>query len=238
MGLTENDFYFPKEKSYTIRLLSAKNKGPFYFAMRIHNVGNKTYHCTKTVKEPSIWHGSCVICEHYGRFYQFGQPQFYPGKDFDCDLRMIKPIERFFYNVIVRGQEKLGPKVWKCGKALHQQIVTSIVGDQSKGTRPLGDVTNPETGRDLSVEVEQKIVGGGQSFPMASGTFMPSSRLGTVAQIAQWVEQLHDLNQIFTPPVESEMLDELESIFGHLGKIKSYNKRTFRAITEPFKASW
>lgn len=239
--MSVDKFFLPDSDKYTVRFLSGK---PFFLAARLHHLGSmasgRTFFCHKTIQDGK-WVGTCLACKHYADFHEKGQPRCYKGSDsdFQNDLRSIKPIERFYYNCIVRGKEEIGPKVLAVGKSVHQQILSSILGESGSPTfcRPLGDVSHPISGNDFAVVRSMKDAGGGGAFPIYTGQFLPSSSLGTEEQIQEWLDARHDLSECVTLRPESEMLAALEEIFGYLGAARG-RKKVYRSITAPFEPGW
>jgi hypothetical protein len=125
--------------------------------------------------------------------------------------RNLKPIERYYYNCIVRReedengviQENVGPKILSVGKTLHEKILTGICGDPEIGEEPLGDVTDHKVGRDFKI-VKKIVKSGDQSYPKYEGSkFLDSSPLGTPEQIEKWTKDMHDLSALrIIKPVE------------------------------------
>lgn len=233
-------FFVPKESQFTVRLLGGK---PFFFAARLHMLSRTStpskFFCHKELVDGK-WVGNCVACKHYSDFYQNGPPRLYQGSqsDFENDVRTIKPVERYYYNAIVRTQEELGPKIWSIGKMLHQTILSAILGETGSATfmRPLGDVSHPISGHDFFVKVSQQEAGG-MMIPKYEGQFMPASSLGTHEQIEEWLDNRHDLSKCRNLKPEAEMLAALETVFGYLGAPRN-RKKIYRSITDPFQPEW
>jgi hypothetical protein len=183
---------------------------------------------TKTEKGDYRWVGENTVIDKYLRDL-WAKSEKVTGKaqeDFRNQYREIKGIERYYYNVIVR-QEKdpktgeiiknSGPKILSCGKTIHAQIVRAIVGDEAAGEEPLGDITNPKTGRDF--KLVKKIVKGanGVEYPnYDQSKFVDPSPLGTPDEIEKWVDNLHDLQAIRVIKTEDELKHALKV---HLGLI-------------------
>jgi hypothetical protein len=138
--------------------------------------------------------------------------------------RQIKPIERYYYNCIVRREEgedgvvreNVGPKILSVGKTLHQLILKGICGDDEMGEPALGDVTDLKNGRDFKI-FKNIVKSGGDSFPKYdSSRFLDPSPLGTPEEIETWLENMHDLTGLRVVKSPEELDHELKI---HLGVI-------------------
>lgn len=139
--------------------------------------------------------------------------------------RAIKPIERYYYNCIVRSQvnkngeteKNIGPKILSIGKTLHQRIVRAIVGDPANDEKPLGDVTDIKAGRDF--KIIKKLRGTGRdAYPNYDDSkFLEPSPLGEKDQVELWMGNLHELASLRVLKPTEEMKVELKK---HLGLIQ------------------
>ena len=228
----------PERDGYTImRIMPRKKGGKHYCATRVHTLYNpvtkkkKTYHCPKvlvqTAKGPQ-WQGECIICKYYSDLWQKSEGM--SGKaqeDLQNQARSIKPVERYYYNVIVRAEKdfktgetkkNVGPKIYSCGKTVHAKIVRAIVGDESAGEKGLGDVTHPTTGRDFRVIKKVVKGGGGAEYPSYDNSkFEDVSPAGSPDELSNWLENLNDLQALRVVKSEDELKHALRI---HLGMIK------------------
>jgi hypothetical protein len=173
------------------------------------------------------WQGFCPICNYYRKLWQDSDKV--SGDDADkliAEARSIKPLERYYYNVIVRSQvnpstgeveKDVGPKILSIGKQLHARIIRAILGDPVLDEPELGDVTHPESGRDFKI-IKRIRKSGGDAFPnYDESKFMGVSPLGNDKQVANWLENLHDLQALRQLKTTEELLKEL-NIFRGLEK--------------------
>lgn len=225
----------------------------FSLRIRNHQVGSKTFQCHKEVVDDK-WQGECVICDQYNKFWKdhfdsngllfsasSDKPYFFSGsaEDFKCELRKIKPVERYYFNIIARGEEERGVLKWTCGRVIYAKILEGILGNKSNpNVVRLGDITDPQTGHDLYVKRTMKgNISSGMSWPdYSTSQFMPSTPLGSPEQIELWMSQLHDLTALRLLSPKEDMLVALEDVFGYLGPVNP--KQKFRSITDPFEPSW
>jgi hypothetical protein len=235
-GFLDKFVKLPERNGYVMmRILPRKKGQKLYCATRTHRLTNpttgqsKSLHCPKelvmTDRGPR-WQGECIICKYYSDLWQKSEKL--NGKaqeDLQQKAREIKPVERYYYNVIVR-QEKdkngavhtnVGPKIYSCGKTVHAKIMRAIVGDQSMGEKPLGDITNPTNGRDFRL-VKAVVKSGGNEYPNYDNSkFEEPSPLGEMDEMEGWIENLNDLSALRVLKDEEVLKHELKV---HLGLVK------------------
>ena len=194
---------------FVMRLLPPAAKGafgrernPFYLPSRVHKLNGRFYHCLKHLEDKK-WQGDCPVCRFYNYLWKKSEQQ---APDIQLQTqnqaRAIKPIERYYYNVLVRQQinsktqeieTNVGPKIWATGKTLHGKIIKQILGDKSLDKAGLGDVTDIKTGRDFKL-IKVMRQSGRESFPnYDDSTFLGISPLGDPDQVEKWLVDLHDL---------------------------------------------
>lgn len=240
-----------------VRFLPAVSENLPYFVFR--------YHHQSGWKNPSVchkdfvngkWEGKCLICHHYNEFWKDGPPRFYRGdKDknkFQNAIRTLKPLERFFWNIVIRGEESAGTLQWASGSFIQKTVLVGMLGSES--FHPLGDVTDLKSGYDLIIRRHPDRMGEMQ-YPnySSSGFASAPSPLGTEEQIHKWMSQRkhfvkcskEDVRlyehfadiKVLVMKTDEEMLADLESVYGYLGP--SRNKKTiYRYVDEPFEPQW
>ncbi|MGH7175481.1 MAG: hypothetical protein ACREGR_03940 [Minisyncoccia bacterium] len=228
----ENLVRMPEGNGFvTVRLLPPAKGRKFFCATRTHRVNGKSIHCTRVLNggkwvdpEPQR---PCVICKYYGDLWKQSEKEEGAVQAATQNAaRDIKPVERYYYNCVVRHQinpktqeveKNIGPKILSIGKTLHQRIVRAIVGDPANEEKPLGDVTHPVTGRDFKI-VKRMKGQGKDAYPYYDDSkFQDPSPLGEPDQVSKWMEALHDLNALRKLIPREEMALELKK---HLGIIK------------------
>ena len=165
-----------------------REKNPFFVATRTHRINGRSYHCPKELENGRWRQGKCPICDYYNHLWQESKikaPD--EEKALQAEARSIKPIERYYYNCIVRKQvnpqtqeveENVGPKVMSVGKTLHEMVIRAIVGSEALEEKPLGDVTDFTNGRDFKI-IKTMRQSGSDSFPNYSDSkFVDPSPLG------------------------------------------------------------
>ena len=111
------------------------------------------------------------------------------------DYRLGRKIEakmRTFAPVIVRGEEKEGVRFWGFGKTVYQELL-SVIADPD-----YGDITDPVSGRDVSVEfitAEES----GASFPKTAIRVKPNQTpiVEDKAQLEGLLENQKDITELY-----------------------------------------
>ena len=182
--------------------LFGKEKNPFFLATRIHRVSNKSVHCPRELNG-ARWQGQCPICDYYSWLWNESEKKSPDeAEKMQADARSIKPIERYYYNVMVRQQfneatgeveKNVGPKILSIGKTLHKRIIRAIVGDKDIDEDPLGDVTHLKKGRDFKI-IKTMRQSGSNSYPnYDSSKFLDPEPVGEPTEVEGWLEELHDI---------------------------------------------
>jgi hypothetical protein len=244
----QNFVNMPKESgAVVVRLFPPAKQGAFnreknhlYCLTRIHKVNGKSLHCLRVLTNDR-WMGNCPVCEFYNKLWNDSKKMNQmEAEKLQAQAREIKPIERYYYNVLVRQQlneqtqeveKNVGPKILSVGKTLHAMIIKAFTGNKELDEKPLGNVADPKAGRDFKIIKEiKKSSAPGQSYPSYnSSKFLEPSPLGSMDEIGKWMGNLHDLAALkFLKPAE-EMSHELAI---HRGLIPSegtsYNPTDFQ----------
>ena len=236
----DNFVKMPEKEGYVLLRLLPALKGKWHFcSTRIHRLGeypnSKTFHCLRQrVKTPKgfMWlnptnnpANDCPICQKYAELWKVANNQRGDEQTRTQNLaRSIKPIERFYWNAIVRQQlnpktnsmdRNVGPKVLSCGKTLQTIIVDSINGNQITGLKKLGNVLHPSDGRDFRlVKKLKKGSSAGFEYPdYAQSSFEDISPLGSDADVKMWLENLHDLDSFRILLPREEIIAAMHEFF-------------------------
>lgn len=229
-GFLENFVKMPEGKgSVILRLMPpapagmfGRDKNPFYQWTRIHRVNNKSLHDPRE-QVNGKWVGDNPIGDYLRWLWKESEKSPPAERDRMQNLyRELKPIERYYYNVIVRSETaedgttktNVGPKILSVGKTVHQLILKGIVGDKELGEAPLGDVTDFKTGRDFKL-IKTIRKSGDRSYPNYDGShFLEESPAGTPEECKAWMENLHDIVALRVLKSAEELEHELQV---HLG---------------------
>lgn len=192
-----------------VRILPPSKGSKLFQYTRLHMIKGRSIHCPKPLVNGK-WDRNtpCPICDYYNELWRQADKLNDQGKKeaaerLQDEARSIKPIERYYYNAIVRNltdesgnkQTNVGPRILSIGKVLHKMIVRAIVGDETEAA--LGDITHPKTGYDFLIKKEVRGTGK-DGYPNydRSAFARESSPLGTKEEIVKWVEGLHDLTTL------------------------------------------
>jgi len=211
------------EGSVVVRILPPRKGQKLYCVTRTHKLGQKNIHCPQMLVAGK-WQGFCPICNYYRNLWkESDQKGGDEAEQIRAEARSIKPMERYYYNVIVRSQinsqtneveKDIGPKILSIGKQLHARIIRAILGDPSLDEPELGDISDVETGRDLKI-IKRLRKAGTEAYPnYDESKFVGVSPTGTSKQIAAWLENLHDLQALRQVKTTEEIMKELRIFRG------------------------
>lgn len=226
----ENFVKMPEGKgSVVLRILPpapdgtfGRSKNPFFQATRIHKVNGKSLHDPRN-KVNGKWMGQNPIGDYLRWLWKESEQAAPAEKDRMQRLyRELKPIERYYYNVIVRTEtdddgnvkQNVGPKILSVGKTVHEIILRGICGDKEMNQPAFGDVTDFKTGRDFKL-VKTIKKSGDSTYPNYEGShFLDESPAGNPDDCKKWMENLHDLAALRVLKSAEELENEL---LVHLG---------------------
>ena len=225
----KNFVNFPATGAIVVRLLGPapagmfeRDRSPFFLGTRIHRINERSFHCPRELSGQK-WLGDCPICSHYSYLWQESEKI----KDKDEQERMqslarsLKARPRFYYNAIVRDENsnvRPEPKILSIGEKLHKLIINKMFGNKEFKIKGLGNVADPERGRDLVITKTLLAGHDGESYPDYSQSHFvdEASPLGTPDEIEYYMAHLHDLVALRTVRPVEELKHQLKI---HLGLI-------------------
>jgi hypothetical protein len=230
--------------SVCLRILPPVKGAKLFQYNRVHTLNGRKIHCPRPLVNGK-WdrNVSCPICDVYASIWRQldkiskakGKecPEF---KELKAQADAVKPVERYYYNAVVRsmvvdGKElkNVGPRILSVGKILHKIIIKAIVGEEGDPDSKLGNITDLKAGWDFIVRKEND---GGYPKYERSGFARNQSAAGTADEIKKWQESLHDLTKLRNPK-DLEYLEKELAI--HRGLIPD-DAETFD--TDGFDAKW
>lgn len=233
--------------SVAVRILPPVRGGKLYQYNRTHKINNRSIHCPRPLINDK-WDRSvpCPICDKYSAIWkQIDKVEKAQGKDcpaakeLKAKANVLKPVERYYYNAVVRvmmvnGKEmkNVGPRILSVGKGLHETIIAAIVGRKDDPDSKLGNITDIKAGWDFVIRKE---VTAGDGYPKydKSGFARAQSPSGTLEEVAEWEKALHDLTKLRNPR-DLEYLEKELAI--HLGLIPDTAESAYD--DEAFEARW
>lgn len=228
-----------------VRLLPPVKGGKLYQYNRTHKMNDRSIHCPRPLINGK-WDRNvpCPICDYYSALWRQIDKLEKAGHVAEAEklkneARLIKPVERYYYNAIVRSMPgeggmvltNAGPRILSVGKLLHKQLIRAIVGEEGDPDSKLGNITDLKNGWDFIIRKE---VTPGDGWPKyeRSGFARNPSPAGTPEEIKKWAESLHDLTKLRNP----KGMDVLEKELAiHRGLIPD-DTETFD--TDSFDAKW
>jgi len=139
-------FLSPQEGVQTIRILPTPDGDPFKSYFFHYGFGKESILCPKgNFGEP------CPICDFVSKLYNDKDEE-----SRELASKMVKK-QRFFSPVLIRNDEKDGPKVWGYSKTTYQFLIETVLNPE------YGDVTDLDEGVDIDLEYGKKA--GGKKFP-------------------------------------------------------------------------
>lgn len=211
------------EGTTTLRILPADTpRGRYlpYASARLHYINKRGYHCLREVQD-GRWRGDCPVCSYYSYLYEQAKnaKTEEEANDIKQLARSIKPIERYYYNVIQRKfthpethEQELnkGVLILSVGKSIHSRILRAFVGNEKFDEKPLGNIAHPKTGRDFKI-IKQLVRSDGQEYPNYDASrFEEESSLGSAEEMKRWLNSLWDLEAERTENLKT--YEELEEV--------------------------
>lgn len=227
-----------------VRILPPVKGGRLFQYNRVHTLNDRKIHCPRPLVNGKFdWKTKCPICEYYQSLWKQvdkleNAGQGAEAKKLKGEARSIKPVERYYYNAIVRSltidgetNENVGPRILSIGKKLHKSIIAAIVGEEGVPDSKLGNITDLKNGYDFIIKKE---VTAGEGFPNYDGSSFArnTSPAGTPEEVQEWQENLHDLTKLRNPK-DIEYLEKELAI--HRGLIPDDSSGF---DTEGFDAKW
>jgi hypothetical protein len=180
-------FFMMEEGTSVIRVLPSPegSEQEFYAETAIHRINDKNYHC------PRVKGHDCPVCDLYYRLWKVEGPM----KDEAQDLaRQIKPRKRYYMNVVDRRDENV--KILSMGMKLFGKILDCFFDED------YGDITNLTEGWDFKVVKDTQ--GQWPNYDKSAPKPKQSSA-GSDKQIAEWMDELHDIHGLVKLPEYDEL---------------------------------
>ena len=189
--------------SVTVRILPPLKGGKVFQYNRIHNINNRKVTCPRPLVNGK-WDKNvpCPICDYYNSLWRQIDKLEAEGDIDGAELlkkeaRSIKPVERYYYNALVREmvvngekQTNVGPRILSVGKTVHQMIIRAIVSELPE--ERLGDITHIKNGYDFIIKKELR-----SGYPNYDRSVFAreATPMGEQELIDKVAENMHDLSK-------------------------------------------
>ena len=200
-------FFMMDEGTSVVRVLPAKDEAnqEFYAETAIHRLNDKNYHC------PRVKDGKCPVCDTYYNMWKeinaIGK-ETPKGKELQDLARQIKSRKRYYMNVVDRRDNTV--KILSVGQKLFGKVLDCFFDED------FGDITDLKEGWDFKIVKDTQ--GQWPNYDK-SGPKPKSSIAGTDAEIATWMDELHDVHGLVKLPDYEELQNlalEMQGVlFGH-----------------------
>ena len=176
-----------------VRIVPYKfNKDNPFIELYFHyNVNNKTYLSPASFGRPD------PIVEFADKLKRMGDKEDWKA------AKAMEPKLRTFVPVIVRGQENEGVKFWGFGKTVYQEILGYIADPD------YGDITDPNSGRDLTVEYVSA-EDAGTSYPTTTLRVKPNQTPLAEGDIKPFLENQTEITELYQELSYAELKNVLE----------------------------
>ena len=190
-----DNFLQLQEGNNVVRILPGKDEETqFYAETKIHRIMNadkkiRNVHCRKV-------HGEkCTLCDLYFGLWKTGV------KEDETLARQIKGRSRYYMNVVDRETGKV--KILSIGIMLFQKLLNTILDED------YGDITDLKNGHDFKII---KVMEG--QFPKydQSQARPKPSEAGSKAEMAEWMDTLHDVHGLVKLEEYDDVLAVTEEI--------------------------
>ena len=190
-----DNLWKPTPGKHQVRIAPYKfNKDNPFIELYFHyNVNNKTYLSPMSFGRPD------PIVEFADKLKRMGDKEDWKA------AKAMEPKLRTFVPVIVRGEEGEGVRFWGFGKTVYQEILGYIADPD------YGDITDPTSGRDLTIEYVSA-EDGGTSYPTTTIRVKPNqSPISENAEKAtQFIENQTEITDLYSELSYDELKGVLE----------------------------
>jgi hypothetical protein len=164
-------FLMMEEGTTVVRILPAKEEGEdFYAETAIHRIDGRNHHC------PRVKGGDCPLCDLSFRLWNT------KVEENQSIARQIKATKRFYLNAVERDSGEV--KILSMGVKLFSKILDCFFDED------FGDITSTESGHDFKIVKDNQ--GQWPNYDKSSPKPKKTSA-GSDQEIAQWLDELHDI---------------------------------------------
>jgi hypothetical protein len=192
---TTVELWKPAPGKHTIRLVPYKfnKENPFIELYFHYNINNKTYLSPISFGRPD------PIVEFADKLKRMGDKEDWKA------AKKMEPKLRTFVPVLVRGEEGEGVKFWGFGKTVYQEILGYMADPD------YGDITDPNEGRDITVEVVSA-EDSGTSYPVTTIRVKPKETPLAVSKedTDKYLTSQKEITELYSELTYAELKNVLE----------------------------
>ena len=192
---TTVELWKPAPGKHTIRLVPYKfnKENPFIELYFHYNINNKTYLSPMSFGRPD------PIVEFADKLKRMGDKEDWKA------AKKMEPKLRTFVPVLVRTEEGEGVRFWGFGKTVYQEILGYMADPD------YGDITDPETGRDITVEVVSA-EDSGTSYPVTTIRVKPKETplAATKEETDKYLNNQKEITELYSELTYAELKNVLE----------------------------
>lgn len=167
----ENAFFKPIPGDQEVRFLPSPDEDPFKEYWFHYDLGSEGFLCPK-----KNFNEKCAVCEFAWNLWKEGT------EDSKKSAKKLFPKQRFFSNVLQRGNEAAGPKPYAYGKETYAQLIELSVDPD------YGDITDADAGRDFKLNYKKAETKG--AFPKTKLTVKPKE--SPIAKTKKEIKEILD----------------------------------------------
>jgi hypothetical protein len=190
-----NNLWKPEPGSTVVRIIPYQHnkENPFLELYFHYNFGGKN------VLSPSSFGRPDPIIEFANKLKSTGN-----SDDWKAGKK-LEPTMRCYVPILIRGKESEGVKFWGFGKSVYQELLGFIADPD------YGDITDPTSGRDITVEFKTKDQTG-KDFPETSIRVKPNQTAITDNKaVLEKLKSQPKITDVFKEPTYEEMTKMLQN---------------------------
>ena len=189
------ELWKPTPGKHQIRLVPYKfNKDNPFIELYFHyNINNKSYLSPMSFGRPD------PIVEFADKLKRMGDKEDWKA------AKKMEPKLRTFVPVLVRGEEGEGVRFWGFGKTVYQEILGYMADPD------YGDITDPTTGRDITVEIVSA-EDSGTSYPVTTIRVKPKETplVESAEETKKFLTNQMEITDLYQELTYSELKSVLE----------------------------
>jgi hypothetical protein len=191
-------FWKPKLGKQVVRILPRKSNKDFPFSevsFHQYNIFKKNVYCLENFgeKDPVVQ----LVRELYDENTESSKEL----------ARKLKPRLKYFAQVLVRGEEGLGARLWEFNKTTYEKLLSIMADDD------FGDVSDVTQGTDLTVEGYNDVIKiGKRDVNYIAVNITPKRNISPISEDASLVEKVLENQKEITEVYKKYSYDEVKKM--------------------------